>query len=614
MMSQSQKALNISNLVVQCGGLASIMENALGPHGRSVLMERSGSVIITQDGIELLSSLTIGDPLLAMVTKGILDQSKVRGDGSKRTLLLLRSLLRSLDHHVSLRNSTSQTVRRQRMLQIVSYLKRYMLSTIQRQVFENGVQVYPLHNFEALGEILTSSAESFFSTKFSKLISKTLAGLFRLYLTCQCSSSDDVVKLLGDKMINTHRAIVEIYNAPLLKSNVTQGFVLTRDFKHLEQSMSFENLPCVLWSIELEEVKEGPSNVTVEVADSELLMDSLMVHNLYLTKCLSILKSIHVRLIFSSVYFPDWAVLQCKKYGFSVIDMIDAEEWSFIVTKLRASPVTCINDICSECIRTIDKVEPIILGNSHFIRLYLSNIYQIILYGPTVSQCKQFSSAFCKLFRYLHHWIMDCLVLYKFLREAKCVSGGLESGQGSSSSSTPMGDPYYLTTVNSNSVGGNAGGISSYLSTSDPLPLFYSVPPGAYVALLAKFLVLEDHVGYRDGVREVGLSVILELLNEIPYLLYKKSRLPQERYIIFNTTFNSHSRKLLNGSGSYSLSNLLADLKFKGYESPFVFFKVLDSVFTFALFVLRIEHIVPSKIRLPKKISNHEEISDEEAA
>ncbi|XP_068221123.1 T-complex protein 1 subunit zeta-like [Palaemon carinicauda] len=612
-MSQSQKALNISNLVVQCGGLASIMENALGPHGRSVLMERSGSVIITQDGIELLSSLAIGDPLLTMVTKGILDQSKVRGDGSKRTLLLLRSLLRSLEYHVSLRNSVSQSVRRQRMLQIITFLKKYMLSVIQRQVFENGVQAYPLHNFEILGKILSYSAESFFSTKFSKLISKTLAGLFKLYLTCQCSSSDDVVRLLGDKMINPQTAIVEIYNAPLLKSSVTPGFVLTRDFKHLDQSMPFENLSCILWSIELEDVKEGPSNITVEVADSESMIDCVMMRNVFLTKCLSLLKSMRVCLIFSSVYFPDWAVLQCRKFGFSVIDMIDAEEWNFIVTKLRVSPVGCINDICPDCIRSISKIEPIILGNSHFIRLFLTNVHQIILYGPTVSQCKQFSSAFCKLFRYMHHWIMDGLVLFKLLREEKCVNESLESGQGSSSA-TIGGDPYYLTTVNSDTIGGNGGGISSYLSTSDPLPLFYSVPPGAYVALLAKFLVLEDHVSYRDGVREVGLSVLLELLNEIPYLLYKKSRLPQERYIIYNTTFNSHSRKLLNSSDSYSINDLLTDLKFEGYESPFVFFKILDSVFTFAHFVLKIEHIVPSKSKLPKTINCHEETSDDEAS
>lgn len=160
--------MEISNMVIKCGTLATILEDCLGPNGRAVLMEKAGYVIITQDGTELVTSLEVCDPVLNMIVKGVVDQTKFFGDGCKISFLLLKRLLSSLDSHVSAKTSISQNVRRQKMIQITHHIRTHVLSDVQKDVIKYGAQLYPLHNFEVLGNILQGVSEYFSRQSFPK--------------------------------------------------------------------------------------------------------------------------------------------------------------------------------------------------------------------------------------------------------------------------------------------------------------------------------------------------------------------------------------------------------------------------------------------------------------
>ncbi|KAK7071362.1 hypothetical protein SK128_001397, partial [Halocaridina rubra] len=610
-MALHQRDFSLKKHVIQCGGLASVMENSFGPHGKAVLMERSGCVTITQDGIELLSSLSVCDPILDMVSRGIVDQSKQYGDGSKRAVLLLSCILRSLDKHLSSYCQVPQSVR-QKMLQVLHDIKENIIPAILRLAFETGIQNYPLHNFEALGDILGKSAENFFVTKFSKLIATTLSKLFTSFIASQCNSSRDLVKLLDEISRNPVAAIVEVYNTPLLKSHVAQGFVITRNFKFLNETMSLDNVPFIFWSLVLEENEEGYSKPVIETRDHDILMSSIMYYNNLLTRCLTMLKTYSTCIIFSSVYFPDWAVLLCKKNGFSVIDMIDVDEWNFLTSKFPVNPITIVNDVASESIGLIEKLELVTLGTSQYVRLQIPRVSQVVVCGPTTSQCKQFSAAVCKFFKYVNQWLVDCLLV------SNCQTA-LERNEFGSCTSEKFTFPTVShqdefsnpqTNIPSTLEKHNIDSLILTPSSDDPLPQFYSAPLGGYMALFCKYLIVNNVLGDVKKFCEITKSVTVEIFNEIPFLLFKKSRLPHERYVEYNVKFDYHIKNFFEKRDEYLLTDLFSNLKFEGHENPFQLFKILDTVIIFSQSVLRIECIMPTGCRLSQALKLNQENSD----
>lgn len=601
-MAHCKKEMGISNVVIQCGSLASILEGCLGPYGKAVLMERAGCVIITQDGMELLSTLDVCDPVLNMVVRGVVDQTKFLGDGCKISFLLLRRLLSSLDNYVSTSSCISQALRRKKMVQITQKLRKYVLGSIQKDVIKYGTQVYPLHSYEALGHILQSASEYFFQTKFSKLIARNLAQLLSTYLFYQCSSSEELLRLLNELTTNVHLAVVEIYSMPLLKSHVISGFVVTRTFKYLHQCMKFENVSLVLWSMDIEEEKEdGIPSPIIETSSDQVLLEGIFLKQKLLSLCFASLKSLGVQIIFSSIYFPDWAVLQCRRYGFSLVDMIDSEEWSFLIRKLKLAPVMNRCDIHAGSVRLLERIEPIVIGTSRFIRLQGFNVHQIMLCGPTSTQCKQFSTAFHKLFRYLNSWLVESVNFCQASERTRCEDienmNAIDCDYRSPLWTSPMTHDHVLAhqhfrdTIEENF----CTNVDLAFRPQSPALVLYSVPHGGYVELLAKFLVMENVSGSIDN--NINRLIITEVFDEIPWLLHKKRR-SKKRYLELQTTLFSHFRKLRTDNQKFALPHVMEEHKFLGYQNPFILFKILDSVFLFAEFILRIECIVPAKSRI----------------
>ncbi|XP_045584578.1 BBSome complex assembly protein BBS10 isoform X2 [Procambarus clarkii] len=618
-MAYCRTEIGISNMVIQCSSLASILEDCLGPRGRAVLMEKAGCVVITQDGAEILTSLDVCDPVVNMVVHGILDQTKVLGDGCKVSFLLLRRLLHSLDSHVATSSCVSLAIRRQRMVQITQHLRKYVKSTIIKDVIRYGTRVYPLHSFEAFGKVLQSASESFFQTKFSKLVARNLSQLLSTYLFCNCSNSEELIKLLNDLATNVHIAIVQVYKMPLSKSRVISGFVLTRNFKYLHEGMKFDNVSSVLWSIDLEERKDNEiCKPIIETGQDQTLIESIFIKNRLLDFCLASLKSLGVHIIFSSTFFPDWAASQCSKYGFSLIDMIEDEEWNFLIKKLQITPIINKGDINLRSVQTLVKIEPVVIGTCKFVRLHGLDVHQILLCGPTPTQCKQFSTAYCKLFMYLNSWVTDCLHFGQIAE--KTGNEGVENMNNiacdfdsclSASSVSPsevLSHVHCKDTIERNI----CTNIESIIHPQSPSPVLYSVPHGGYVELLAKYLVQENVSG---SIGNIYRLIISEVLDEIPWLLYKKLKRSPKSYTDFQTRLYNHFKGLRTNTSNEkaSLSSTLEANEFLGYQNPFAFFRILDCVFHFTEYILRIECSIPSKRRILKFIKKSErEDSDDE--
>ncbi|KAK3869032.1 hypothetical protein Pcinc_025628 [Petrolisthes cinctipes] len=742
-MACLRREVGVSRVVVQCGGVAGVLEGCLGPHGRAVLMEKAGCIIITQDGSELLSTLDIGDPLLNKVVQAVLEQTKVLGDGCKITILLLRHLLASLDKYLP-HSFTMQVSRRQKLIQITKSIRKNVLWRLQRDVINYGAQVYPLRSFEAITHILHSTAEDLFRTKFSKFIAKNLTKLFSSYISSECSSSGELLKLLDHLAVHTHSAIIEVFHMPLVRSHVVSGFIITRRFRHLNKAMKFDNVTFILWSIELEPKKEeedGQTKDIIETRSGETLVESLVSSRNCLQRCLIQLASLKTQVILSCLCFPDWGMSMCIKYGISLIDGIDREEWTLLEDRLKLQPVVSEEDVLPRSVGTLEKIEPLRIGTCDYIRLGGSQGgHQMVLCGPTVTQCRQFSSAYVQLFKYLSVWIADCLDFYhnnsvgpesettdceeeeynphihsklykhehspdieykpqhtefqnnldyEYAQHSGFNNGntlyspreenitltsyqeGLPDGHSTRGLITDyeyskhmrevhhgyqyMGQTednlhHHNSTLHENFAarvqnypkhtrnfqthivnsysgpqdthgyryGEYPGGYTLMPSSSsepcDPRlgAVMYAVPHGGFVELLAKYLVTENTstAGITD---DTTRAILLSLFNEVPWQLHRKVSYSQKSYLEFQTKLFSHFGELRRGGHKFIQPQVTQGSHFTGYQSPFLIFKVLEGVFNFAEYILRIECIIPSKLRISKFIHRSKDKYDSDS-
>ncbi|XP_045139267.1 Bardet-Biedl syndrome 10 protein homolog isoform X2 [Portunus trituberculatus] len=598
-----RKDIELSSVVVQCNSLVSVLEGCLGPYGKAVLLEKAGCVIITKDGMELLSHLEVCDPLVSVVVQGALDHTRVLGDGCKATLFLLHRLLSSLDTHVPQSSGTMQGIRRQKLIQIVQQIRCQVLGVVQRDVIKYGAQVYPLNSFEVFSHLLHTSAEDYFITKFSKLIARNLAKLFSSYISCVCSSSRELVKLIKDLAIKAHTAVVEIYHMPLMMSHVLHGFVVTRNFRYLHKGMKFNKVCCVWWSINLEE-EEGLPRATIETSLREILVGGILIKRNLVERSLSHLSALGTELVFSSLHFPDWAVSLCAKYGMSLLDSVDRDEWNFLLERLGVLPIMEERDVHPDVQRSIDKIEPLNLGTCRFMQLSGLGVHQILLCGPTQAQCKQFSGCFLQFFRYLSSWVADCV---DFCQSSDIYTCDGAAAAGCRDSFSPPFSPDELPQCELSPV------LSEAQSSAPPSPtavaMFFTIPHGGYVELLSKYLVSENiSVDIKNTITK---SVVLDVFNELPNLLYRKSQFSQKSYVEFQTKLFSNFTELRNNN-QMMLSHMLKDNKFRGYQNPFLLFKLLNCVLHLAEYLLRIECIVPAKQRISQRARHCSSDSDSE--
>ncbi|XP_050689130.1 Bardet-Biedl syndrome 10 protein homolog isoform X2 [Eriocheir sinensis] len=597
-----RKDIDLTGLVVQCSSLVSVLEGSLGPNGKAVLMENAGCVVITKDGPQLLSRLELCDPLLSVVVRGVLDHTQVLGDGCKVTLFLLHRLLSSLDTHVPHSASRTQGIRRQRLIQIVQQIRNQVLGVVQRDVIKYGAQVYPLNSFEVFSHVLHTAAEDFFITKFSKLIAKNLAKLFSTYVSCVCSSSRELVKLMKGLAIKTHTAVVEVYHMPLMMSYVLNGFVVSRDFRHLHRGMKLDNVTFAWWSMSMEEEhEEGAPRPILQTCLQEVLVGGILMKRNAVEQTLASLSSLGTKLIFSSLYFPDWAVSLCTKYGLSLVDSVDGEERDFILGSLGVCPIMEESDVCPNSLSTLERIEPLQQGTCRFIQLSGLGVHQILLCGPTPGQCRQFSASFLQLFKYLSSWVADCMDFSQSTDIEEC-----DAAAGFRDCFSPPYSPEELPHCELSPVLSEA--YSSGPSSPTSPAVFFTVPHGGYEELLAKYLILENiSVEIKNSVTK---SVVLDVFNEVPFLLYRKFRFSRKSYVEFQTKLFTCFTETRKSNQKIVLPHTIKNDMFKGYQNPFLVFKHLHCALYFAEYLLRIECIVPAKQRISQLTSNNNCDSD----
>lgn len=548
----------VALLAQSCGALSAVLTASLGPHGNSILMEKDGKVLITKDGVDILSSLRVEDPILQISIKSILRFARSRGDGSKSCMLHLKTLLSVLDSNVlsdghsntgyrfGLFRSNS-TMKRIQMINNITEIRSRILPDIQSQFVKEYANILSVDddNFATICEYYISTS---LSAQLPTIISKVLTKLVFNYLFH--NGNRDVRQRAKLAVENYQDVIFQVYKLSLTKSHLLNGYIISRNFKVFTPRIKSQNHRVVLWSIPLIENKDEIISLPlIRTKNENIFMTTILYKNILLERALKILQSQKVTVILSSDYFPEWAVATCRRYSISLADMIPEKEFTRLVSELKTCPVQCQEDLINTKLQSNVNIDLVQFGQSRFVRIDLLNSMQIVLCATTPSQCDQFTRSILKTLKQINNWFIDSQLF--------------EHHKANTSVQTVSNLLYWCR------CDGFAGVISSIINES----------------------YFNNSVG-----TENQRKILNELFLCIPRELHKKTAVNSK------SSFLKHLNKVRN-SLLQNQAWALEMFSIHSIESAFEQFSVIDNVLQAAEIMLRIDCVVPARCRIIDIIS-----------
>ncbi|XP_047740753.1 Bardet-Biedl syndrome 10 protein homolog [Hyalella azteca] len=411
----------LDRLCLSSNVLTAVVAASFGRRGSAVLMENSGKVIITRDGCEILSSLRLEDSVLSFAVSGILQFAKQRGDGSKTGLVLLNNAINvtnDIFFSTGMREMSAETsFARCSTLKVVRRLRQHLLPRLSQLAVRRYCSIISPKD-ENWSRIIDASLISFLETRFPKYLAGKLAAILSEFLqvNSKCHSLQEIVLFA---LNNIQNIIFQVYKCPFRMSRVTKGFIISRDFK-IELKKSDNCVRKVLfWSLPLEQSTDSFSSfLTIDTSDKNTFMRSIFHSSFGMQKLMEEFQNQKIELIVSSLHFPDWAVAACKQHEIALVDFVSDEEFSFLVQHLKVSPLVCKTEIFDHASQCEVEVNAIYLGSSRFVH-FTCHSSQMIISGPTVTQCNQFSKALTACLKMLRNWLEDSK---NFLLEQKIIN------------------------------------------------------------------------------------------------------------------------------------------------------------------------------------------------
>ena len=564
----STSICSVHSLAQSCGALTSVLTASLGPHGTSVLMERDGKIIITKDGVDILNSLQVDDPILTMGIKCVLKFAREHGDGSKSGIILMKTLFNFMSNSNEINTPTYQShykygattstdrINRINQIKCIRDIKSKMLPLIKTKF----VLEY-CDNMFTDDPLFRSVCENFIYTSLSTQLTGVVSGIFTDLLTSYIfSNSVDYLTTIKQAIENSNMVIFQVYKTPVSKSQVINGIILSRDFKVLNNNISQKKSKFVLWSIPLLENKNAMTSLPfIKSNDCHEFMSSILYKNVLLENALQLLKTCKINALVSSEHFPDWAQATCRRHSIALVDMVQENEFTKLITELKILPICCQSDLLNSRHHCSAMIALIQLGTSRFAHVTLPMSSQIVITGITPTQCDQTTKAVIKTLKQLQYWFMDSHQLYEL--QVKDTSKILEE-------------------------------IPTLFRSRSKL---YWCQCDSYAEIISSILLNND-----DIFPCIKRKILSELLLSIPQILHgKAAQYSRPSFIKRVTTvqnFLLNDKKLVS---SHFSSNFV--------QSPFQCYNIIDSVLQSAEMMLRIDSIITSASSISHyKVENDE--------
>lgn len=533
------ESCSLSNLREQLRELSALMEEAFGYGGKSILFEHNGMVLTSKDGAEILSTIHLTNPVTEIVAKSAISMFSEYGDGSKSLVILCKNLFEHLERLATGRN---KNVKRRRMINILMLISERILPKLQESSM-----------YEAYFELNSSNKDKLravfyglLTTKFCSNIGKIFSELLCKYLL-ESTTKTGFKEFLREVARKPSNSFVEIPDLPVGMSTVVEGFIITRNFKHLQSIDGLKTCSFILWSCPIlkEDHEETPKKIQVNKANEAHGVCFLQMQ--LLTKVLSIMRMKRVCLIISSTYFPEWAISICMSFQISVVDMVNREEFEYLRKKTHLNDFTLFHEADTFNDIGVASFEKFHMANCKFIKIFMP-CQQIVVTGPTLSKCRQYFKAMQALITYLLNWIDDS-------------------------------QSHEVTVLNK-------------LETKEPIRLYFT---SCGYSNVFKIYTLVNRISWKN--LEVESHIMKETLKEILLIHYKQlSHRINGSFINFLTSLQDKESEQKHSNSIFVETSV--KLCNQTIENPFLMFKTINAANRTLMQILKVEHVVKSRVKI----------------
>uniref|UniRef100_A0A8C5DTD5 Bardet-Biedl syndrome 10 n=1 Tax=Gouania willdenowi TaxID=441366 RepID=A0A8C5DTD5_GOUWI len=364
----SWERLHLNNVFQTVCALESVVLRSFGPEGGHVLFTRdTGQALLTRNGTRILKALQLQHPVARMVVECVCKHSAATGDGSKTFVLLLASLLRTIQATTTCGEAGRALAERLLLFArqefhhvIVGLLRLYGGTLVWWDDF-----VTP-DTQESVQTLLVS----FFSTRLSQVHSDFISDVTWKWIHGWSFTNTGPVPSL--RFLNDHFSALHTTLAgfPVGATRLIEGQVIHRDF----------STPCILMNQRL---------VKAVTVTSPLLRGASIVHygawmERSLRCVIANLQTLGVRVILSAVTQPPALLSAATQAGMCVVECISDHELSLFTHLTGTLPVTdCWKVEPQQHIALLSFCRPLQLG-----------AHSLLICAPGEGQTDQYANAF----------------------------------------------------------------------------------------------------------------------------------------------------------------------------------------------------------------------------
>ncbi|XP_053740666.1 Bardet-Biedl syndrome 10 protein isoform X2 [Synchiropus splendidus] len=421
-MSRAE-VLHLNHVLQTVGILESVILRSFGPEGGQVLFTRdTGQAMLTRCGSRILTALRLEHPVARMVVECAWKHSTKTGDGAKTFILLLASLLRSIQTtafkeclrshtFISRERAVTATARR-----LADDLMTFALQTLGHLIC---LEVVPSGHCLVLEDCTGKAQDSAGTDTLQKLLASffhTRVGHihceFVADLLCKMLSNWTVKNAKGDhfslQFLSDSFAVLHtpVSGFPLSCSRLIEGLVIHRDFAtpyhHTDQpvkAVAFTTcLHQKLLSTDYVLQLTGQMHLTKE---GSLVRFGALAEST-VERVFAALEKLGVSFILSAVKQSEAVLTLAAQRDMNVVECVSDDELNLFAQLSKTKPVTDYQSIQSEHVATLEFCRPILLGAHRYVQVEFPDIYghaevkpcTVVICGSAEGHTDQYACAF----------------------------------------------------------------------------------------------------------------------------------------------------------------------------------------------------------------------------
>ena len=339
----------IRNVYSICRSFDSLLEKALGPNGKSTLLNTAtGQVLITNVGCTILRCMNIGHPLGTMIIKSIATHHSYTGDGSKTFMLYLTSILGSIASSADERLYIHEMEQRNSLLHALHSIRSQLFSDVLLPtVYSNCHLMNVCENKSATMTTVHNLVKSHLCGKYTEAIRTHLS---RLLVDFLCSGVTDFRNLaieISTCIDNFNLVCIDVECVLPLSSYIYEGIVIQRDFLNFHHSLAECDYArfVLLHNSFTEGGSKSDLSSTFEAKDIPTLDKVFLWRSQCSTALLDWMHTNKVNLIFSTGCINDTLLALCAKAGILMVQFIDKEDFERLKLLFHVTALEYVSDL-----------------------------------------------------------------------------------------------------------------------------------------------------------------------------------------------------------------------------------------------------------------------------